>query len=85
MRPSWPENGDNMARSMSVMLGSVAHGLVRGLAAAALIVVWSVGSVGTYLGVAGLSSLALTSSTATAEAGWGWGWRRRRWRRWRRW
>lgn len=74
-----------MTKSIGVLLGSAAHGLVRGLAVAALIVAWSVGSIGSYLGVAGLTSLALTSSTATANAGWGWGWRRRRWRRWRRW
>ncbi len=74
-------------------LGKLARGLRRGVvavcAAVAMIVIYSVSSIGSYgLSVAGISSLALVSSTTKADAwrgrhrrrGWGrgWGWRRRR-------
>jgi hypothetical protein len=59
--------------------------VIRGLAVVVLLAICAVSnlatSVGTYLGVAGISALALTTMTSTpADAGW----YRRRWRR-RRW
>jgi hypothetical protein len=76
------------------------RGVIATCAVVAMLVIYGVSSVGTYgLGLAGLSTLALTTSATTADArrrrrgGWrrrrrGWGlWigpRRRRRRRWRR-
>ena len=59
--------------------------LVRGLAAAAVVLTYAAGSVGTHvLGAVGVSSLALTTSATPAKAQWR---RRRVWRgrRGRRW
>jgi len=79
--------GDIMPKLIGVYLNSATRGAVRGLAVLVLVVVWSVGHIGTYaLGVVGLSSVALTTTAAPADAGWRGGWRGRRWRRrgWRR-
>jgi hypothetical protein len=80
-----------MMRSIRAVLSSAAHGLVRGLAVVALVVVWSFGHVATYtLSVVGVSSAVLTTTATPADAYWR-RWRgrryypRRRWRRWRRW
>jgi hypothetical protein len=61
--------------------------LIRGLAVAAVVFTYALGSVGTHvLGVVGISTAALTTTAAPAHAWWPI-WRRRRWRRrrWRRW
>lgn len=56
-------------RSIRVLLSSAAHGLVRGLAVVALVLVWSVGHVGTYaLSVVGVSSALLTTTATPADA-----------------
>jgi len=81
-------NGDTMTRSVGAILNSAAHGVVRGLAVVALVVVWSLSHVGTYaLSVVGVSSALLTTTATPAAAQWRrWrGWRGRRWRRWRWW
>jgi hypothetical protein len=70
-----------MTRSIRALFSSAAHGLVRGLAVVALVVVWSVGHVGTYaLSVVGVSTALLTTTATPADA-----WRRYRRRRGRRW
>jgi hypothetical protein len=59
--------------------------LIRGAAVAAVVVTYALGSVGTHiLSVAGISTLALTTTAGPADARrW---FRRRVWRRrWRRW
>ena len=74
-------------RSIRALLGSAAHGLVRGLVVVALVVVWSFSHIGTYaLSVVGVSSALLTTTATPADAYWR-RWRRpyRRWRRYRRW
>jgi hypothetical protein len=64
------------------VLSSAAQGVVRGLAVVALVVVWSVGHVGTYaLSVVGISSALLTTAATPADAQWR---RYRRYRRYRR-
>jgi hypothetical protein len=63
---------------------SVVRGLRRGViatcAVVAMLVIYGISSVGTYVGVAGLSTLALATSATPADARR----RRRRRRRWRR-
>jgi len=67
-----------MTRAIGAIISSAAHGLVRGLAVVALVLVWSVSHVGTYaLSVVGVSSTLLTTTATPADAQW------RRWRRWR--
>src|SRR5262249_59643695 len=85
--PSRARDGDNMTKSIRALLSSAAHSVVRGFAVVALVVVWSVGHIGTYaLSVVGVSSAVLTTTATPADAWWRrWGWRGRRWRRWRRW
>jgi len=58
--------------------------LIRGAAVAAVILTYALGSIGTHvLSVAGISTLALTTTASPADARrW---WRRRVWRRRRRW
>src|SRR5262249_4491094 len=73
-------------KSIRALLSSAAHSVVRGLAVVALVVVWSVGHIGTYaLSVVGVSTAVLTTTATPADAWWRRGWRGRRWRRWRRW
>jgi len=76
-----------MTKSIRALLSSAAHSVIRGLAVVALVVVWSVGHIGTYaLSVVGVSTAVLTTTATPADAWWRrWGWRGRRWRRWRRW
>ncbi len=77
-----------VAVMISSILGRLSSAVVRGLAVVALVVVWSVGHIGTTaLSVVGVSSLVLTTTATPADAGYWYGrrWRRRRrWRRWRR-
>src|SRR5262249_61264283 len=79
-----------MTKSIGALLSSATHSVVRGLAVVALVVVWSVGHIGTYaLGVVGVSAAVLTTTATPADAWWRrWGWRGPRWgwpgRRWRR-
>ena len=50
-------------RSIRALLGSAAHGLVRGLAVVALVVVWSFSHIGTYaLSVVGVSKERLSEA-----------------------
>ena len=81
------ETVNSMTKSIRALLSSAAHSVVRGLAVVALVVVWSVGHIGTYaLSVVGVSTAVLTTTATPADAWWRrWGWRGRRWRRWRRW
>ena len=68
------------------VLASARNILIRGLAVAAVVTTYALGSVGTHvLGVAGLSSLALTTTATPAAARRWWGRRRVYRRRWRRW
>src|SRR5262249_52496023 len=92
--PNFCRAGQEMVNSMTTsiraLLSSAAHSVVRGLAVVALVVVWSVGHIGTYaLNVVGVSTAVLTTTATPADAWWRrWGWRGRRWgryRRWRRW
>jgi hypothetical protein len=79
---------DMVAVMIGSILGRLSSAVVRGLAVVALVVVWSVGHIGTTaLSVVGVSSLVLTTTATPADAYWyGRRWRRRRrWRRWRRW
>ena len=79
---------DMVAVMIGSILGRLSSAAVRGLAVVALVVVWSVGHIGTTaLSVVGVSSLVLTTTATPADAYWyGRRWRRRRrWRRWRRW
>src|SRR5262245_36004268 len=78
---------NSMTKSIRALLSSAAHSVVRGLAVVALVVVWSVGHIGTYaLSVVGVSTAVLTTTAPPADAWWRrWGWRGRRWRRYRRW
>ena len=56
---------NSMTKSIRALLSSAAHSVVRGLAVVALVVVWSVGHIGTYaLSVVGVSTAVLTT-TAT--------------------
>jgi len=74
-----------MTSSIRALVSSAVHGAIRGVAVVALVVVWSVGHIGTYaLGLVGLSSLTWTATTTPADAGY---YRRRGrgYRRWRRW
>jgi len=58
-----------MIRSIGAILSSAAHGVVRGLAVVALVVVWSVSHVGTYaLSVVGVSSGALLTLLRAGRA-----------------
>ena len=79
-----------MKQSILAMLSAAGHLVVRGLAVGALVVMWSASHIGTYaLGVAGITTVALTTTATPADAGWrgrwwgrrGWWWRRG-WRRW---
>jgi hypothetical protein len=89
--PNFCRAGQEMVNSMTTsiraLLSSAAHSVVRGLAVVALVVVWSVGHIGTYaLSVVGVSTAVLTTTATPADAWWRrWGWRGRRWRRYRRW
>src|SRR5215510_3921963 len=75
-----------MTKSIRALLSSAAHSVVRGLAVVALVVVWSVGHIGTYaLSVGGVSTAVLTTTATPADACWRRGWRGRRSRCWRRW
>src|SRR5262249_61162670 len=75
-------HGDVM-RSIHALLGSAAHGLVRGLAVVALVVVWSFSHIGTYaLSVVGvLVALLTTTETPATEQGRRWQRPSRRWGR----
>jgi hypothetical protein len=69
------------------LLASVRSFLVRGLAVAAVVLTYALGSVGTHVaGVVGVSSLLLTTTATPAQAQrWRrYRYRRRRRRRWRR-
>ena len=58
-------DGDSMTKSIRALLSSATHSVVRGFAVVALVVVWSVGHIGTYaLSVVGVSTAVLTT-TAT--------------------
>jgi hypothetical protein len=60
-----------VTRSIGAILSSAAHGVVRGLAVVALVVVWSVSHVGTHaLSVVGVSSALLTTTATPADAQW---------------
>src|SRR5262249_8291056 len=62
---------NSMTKSIRALLSSAAHSVVRGLAVVALVVVWSVGHIGTYaLTVVGVSSAVLTTTAAPADAWW---------------
>jgi hypothetical protein len=79
---------DTVAFMIGLILGRLRSAVVRGLAVVALVVVWSVGHIGTSaLSAIGVSSLMLTTTATPADAHWyRRRWRRRRyWRRWRRW
>jgi hypothetical protein len=80
------QDQDMVAVMTGSILGMLSSAVVRGLAVVALVVVWSVGHIGTTaLSVVGVSSLVLTTTATPADAYWR-RWRRgRRWRRWRRW
>ena len=58
-----------MLKSILAVLCIAAHGVIRGIAIVALVAVWLVSNVGTYvLSVAGISSAVLTSSTTASKA-----------------
>lgn len=69
--------------TLSSLASGVSRGVIRGLAVVVLLAVCAVSnlatSVGTYLGVAGISTLALTMTSTPADAGYRRRWRRRRW------
>jgi hypothetical protein len=87
-------------QSAQWVLRGLRRGVIATVAVVAMLVIYGLSTIGTTVGVAGLSTLALTTSATPADArrrrrGWGWrrrrrGWglwfgpRRRRRRRWRR-
>jgi hypothetical protein len=74
-----------MKRGLGSMARGVRRGVVTGAAAIAMVVIYGLGSIGSYgLSVAGISGLALATSATKADArrrrhrSRGWNWRRRR-------
>jgi hypothetical protein len=86
----WHGAQDTVASMIGLILSRLRSAVVRGLAVVALVVVWSVGHIGTTaLSAIGVSSLMLTTTATPADAYWyrrRWRhrryWRARRWRRW---
>jgi hypothetical protein len=72
--------GSRSIRAVQALGGGLKRGIVRGAAITAMLVIYAVGSIASIgssaLGVAGVSSLALTATATPADA-----WRRRRRRR----